>query len=235
MDLKEFIEGHDLHIKRRLDQHFLADDKILEKEVELAKLKKDDVVLEIGSGIGNLTRKIAEKCKTIAIEKDAQFIPLLQGIKNATVIHADALSVLNDLQFNKIVSNIPYSISQPLLLELLKCKWEVAVMIVQKEFALKMLARSKLAVLVNDCCELDIETFVEGNAFYPRALDSALVVFRQKKTMDEKFWSFLSKVYMQKNRDVKNVVDKYPEETARKKIHQLSSKEIKALYEMNRM
>ena len=231
---EELILQHGIRIKKNLDQHFLADGDILEKEIELAELKKGDVVLDIGAGIGNLTRKIAEKCKVIAIEKDAQFIPLLQGLENATIIHADALSVLNDLQFNKIISNIPYSISQLLLLELLKHKWSVAVLIVQKEFAMKMLSKSKLAVLVNDCCDFEIEAFVPGTSFYPTAVDSALIKIRQKKLMDEKFWKFLSRVYMQKNRNVKNVVKNFPAELVGKKIHQLSLEDLKALYEMNK-
>lgn len=227
----EELQG--LELKRSLDQHFLVDDVVLDREIRLAELEKDDVVLEIGAGIGNLTAKIAARCKVIAVEKDAQFMPMLQDIKDATVLHADALSVLNGLTFNKVVSNIPYSISQPLLLQLLKKKWDMAVLIVQKEFAQKMLSGSKLAILVNDCCDFDIDSFVPGGAFYPPAPESALIVMRQKKIMDEKFWKFLTSVYRERNKNVKNVVEKYPEELAKKKVHQLGIKELKAIYEMN--
>lgn len=232
MDVEEFIAGHNIKIKKSMDQHFLTDESILAKEIELAGLKKSDIALEIGAGVGNLTKKIAEHCKVLAVEKNAQFIPLLKGVKNTEIIHADALPTIKNLNFNKIISNIPYSISQPLLLELLKHKWDIAVLIVQKEFALKMLAKSKLAVLVNDCCDFGIESFVSGSSFYPPAVDSALIALRQKKPMDDKFWKFLSKIYMQKNRNVKNVVSKFPEELAQKKVHQLGIKELKAIYEM---
>jgi len=233
MDPEKLILENGLTIKKGLDQHFLSD-KFVDKEIALAGLKKGDVVLEIGAGIGNLTEKIATRCHVIAVEKDKQFIPLLRKIKNAEVINDDALSILSSLTFNKIISNIPYSISQPLLLALLTKKWDVAVLVVQKEFAEKMLSKSKLSVIVNDCCHFDVEEFITAGEFYPPAVDSAIVRMVQKRIMDEKFWRFLSVVYTQKNRNVKNVIKSFPDELAKKKVHQLEIKELKAIYEMNR-
>ena len=234
MDVQALIKEYSLSVKRSLDQHFVIDEAILDKEIELAGLKKGDVALDVGAGIGNLTKRIAARCRAIAIERDAQFLPLLNTIENAEIIHGDALTAINRLAFNKIVSNIPYSISQPLLLELLKHKWDIAVLLVQKEFALKMLSKSKLAVLVNDCCFFNIDSFVPGGAFYPPTVDSALVTLKQKRLLDAAFWKFLSRIYMQKNRNVKNVVDAYPQDMARKKVHQLGAKELKTLHEMNK-
>ena len=73
-----------------------------------------------------------------------------------------------------------------------------------------------------------------GDNFYPPAADSAIVVIDKTGSFDENLWDFLKAVYRQKNRNVKNVVKKYPAELGKKKIHQLSNEEIKALYEMNK-
>ncbi len=233
MDVKKFLLENSFAPKHGMDQHFVTDEGVLEKEVELAELNKGDVVLEIGAGIGNLTEKIAARCAVIAIEKDARFIPFLSRIKNAEVVKGDALSIIKNLKFNKIISNIPYSLSQPLLLELMKCKWETAVLIVQKEFAKKIVSGSKLAVVVNDCCDFSIEYFVSGASFYPPSPDSAIILLRQKKPMDEKFWSFLSRIYTNRNRNVKNVVKNCPLKMAGKKVHQLSVEELKVIYNIS--
>ncbi len=234
MDVEKFLSDNNLAPKRGMDQYFVRDESVLAEEIKLAGLSEKDVVLEIGAGIGNLTEKIAEKCRVMAVEKDARFIPFLGRIKNAEAVKGDALSVIKERKFNKIVSNIPYSISQPLLLELLKRKWETAVLIVQKEFAEKIAGNSKLSVLVNDCCDFSIEYFVPGGSFYPPAPDSAIILLRQRKTMDEELWKFLSRIFVQKNRNVRNVIKNCPAELAGKKVHQLCVEEIKALHELNK-
>ena len=233
MNIEKFLLDNGIRITKRLDQYFLLNGEILEAEVRLAGLEKDDVVLEIGPGIGNLTKLLAEKCNVIAVEKDGQFIPLLKNIKNVHVIHHDILRVIKDLSFNKIVSNIPYSLSQPLLLELLKHKWKRAVLIVQKEFAEK-LVNGRLGILIRDCGDVVIEALVPGDNFYPPAADSAIVVINKTKPLDEGLWKFLTAVYRDKNRNVKNVVKIFPAGLEKKKIHQLSDKEIRQLCEMNK-
>ncbi len=229
-----------MHLNKRLDQFFLKNGSIINEEAEAAELAENDNVLEIGAGDGKLTSKLAEKCNVIAIEIDKRFIPELKKIRNAEIICGDALKILkqkregrNNICFNKIVSNIPYSISKKIILEILRHKWNNAVMIVQKEFAQKLAGESKLSLLVEDCCEFEIIGYVPASAFVPTAIDSALIRMRQKKLMDEHFWSFLNKIY-HKNKNVKNTADKYPEKYAKMKVHQLSLKEIKEIYESNR-
>ena len=225
---------------KRLDQFFLADESVINEEVEAAGLSEDDVVLEIGAGDGRLTRKIAEKCRVVAIEIDKKFMPQLKGIKNAEIICDDALKILRQkregkigIEFSKIVSNVPYSLSKKIILEILKHEWSIAVLVVQKEFAQKMTTGSKLSLIVEDCCDFEIIGYVSGGSFMPRAVDSALVRMKQKKTMDINFWNFLNKIY-HRNKNVKNVAGKCPEKYAKMKVHQLSLDEIKEIYEMNR-
>jgi len=229
MDVKEILIDHNIEPKRIWDQYFLIDKEIIEYEIGLAKLEKDDVVLEIGAGIGNVTEKIAEKSHVIAVERDSRFIPILEKLDNVEVIHNNALRVIKELKFNKVVSNIPYAISQKLIIELLKRKWELAVLVVQNEFA-KKLKKDKLSAILSDCAEVKIIGNVPSSAFYPRGISSAIVVLKQKALLDEKFWYFLNKAFQNRNRNVKNVFPKCTETMAKRKIHQLTLEELKTIY-----
>ena len=221
-------------MQRKLHQHFLSSSFILNEEVALAELKKGDIVLEIGAGPGYLTRKLASKAKTLAVEKDGKFIPALQGINNAEVFHEDALAFLKKARsFNKVVSNIPYYISQPLLLAILKKKWEICVLLVQKEFAQKAVSHDKLGLLVEDCCSASVRGFVPAAAFAPKGVDSAFLVLRQKKAMDESLWSFLRKAYSMGNKNA-GALPACPQNLRTKKIHQLSLEEIHQIHALNK-
>ena len=218
---------------RKLHQHFLSGSSILNEEVALARLKKGDVVLEIGAGPAYLTRKLAAKANVLAVEKDAKFIPVLQGMNNVQAFHEDALAFLKkDRSFNKVVSNIPYYISQPLLLALLKKKWEICVLLVQAEFAEKALSHDKLGLLVQDCCDAEIAGFVPAEAFAPKGIDSAFLVLRQKKPMDKKLWAFLRRAYSMKNKNA-SALPGCPENLRVKKIHMLSLDELKEIAAKN--
>lgn len=230
-----------MELNKRLDQFFLEDESILSEEIETAKLTRNDIVLEIGAGDGRLTRKIAERCMVIAIEIDKRFAPQLKKISNAEVIFDNALKILRqkregkiDVKFNKIVSNIPYSISKKIVLEILKHEWDTAVLIVQKEFAQKITSGSRLSLLIEDCCLFEIVGYIPAGAFTPPAADSALIRLKQKKVMDKDFWNFINKLYNQKNKNLRNVVEKCPEKYAKMKVHQLSFEEIREIYSMNR-
>lgn len=229
-------EEIDFPLKKSRDQFFLKNELILDEEVLLADLREGDAVLEVGAGTGNLTRKLAEKCHVIAIELDRRFFSFLDSISNAKIIYGNALDVLKtgrkrkEFRFNKIVSNIPYSISQKLMLEFLKHKWETAVLVVQKEFAYKLVEKSKLGMLLEDCADVEIAEIIPKEDFYPEAVDSALIVLKQKKPMDEGLWKFLETAYRSRNKNVSNVVENCPEDIAKKKVHQLSLEELKELY-----
>ncbi len=230
MDIKKILAETNLRPDKMQGQYFLQDDEIIEYEIKLAELERNDVVLEIGAGIGNVTEKIAKKSKVIAVERDKRFIPLLEKLQNTEIINDDALRVIKNLSFNKVISNIPYAISQKLLLELLKREWQIAVLMVQREFA-KKLKNGKLAVLLNECAEMKIIGNIAADVFYPRGVASSIIVLRQKQLVDEKFWIFLNSAYRNKNKDVKNVFPGCDEAIARKKVHMLTSDELRSLYQ----
>ncbi len=236
MDIRELLAIARVTPDRKMDQYFLKDDSILDYEVELAELKPEDTVLEVGAGIGNLTIRLSKKSKVVAIEKDFSFSRLLRGIPNTNAIMGNALEVLESLRdsksFNKIVSNIPYSISQDLMIEFFRHKWDVAVVCVQKEFAEKLISEERLGKIMRDLADIKIVKNVPADSFYPKAVPSAIVVMKQKKTIDYDFWKFLTE--LRPNKNVSNQVKKYPKNLASKKIHQLTLGEMNTLYRQNK-
>jgi 16S rRNA (adenine1518-N6/adenine1519-N6)-dimethyltransferase len=173
--------------KRKIGQNFLIDRRIAEREIGYADIKKDDVVLEIGPGKGIITKLLAEKAqKVIAIEIDENLVREFNGNlpDNVLLISGDALKVdFKTLpKFNKIVSNLPYHISSPITFKLLDCDFILAVLIYQKEFAERMVAKlgskdySRLSVGVyyKSLCKI-VET-IPKTCFYPQPkVDSCVV------------------------------------------------------------
>lgn len=119
------------------DQHFLTDKDTIKRIVMLARPKKGDTILEIGAGVGTLTGPLARTgAKVIAIEMDRNLKKALDGLDypNLKVIYRDALEVMGDIGFSKLVSNTPYSICEPLLNRLMGRKFELAVLSVPEGF-----------------------------------------------------------------------------------------------------
>ncbi|MBI5159222.1 ribosomal RNA small subunit methyltransferase A [Candidatus Micrarchaeota archaeon] len=179
---------------KRLGQNFLVDERIIEKEVAHARVEGKSV-LEIGAGTGNLTEKLAEKAgKLVAVEKDGKLIPelreRLKQFKNVEIIHADFLEMSGEelKGFDVVVSNVPYSISSPLLFKLLDVEFERAVLCLQKEFVDRMLAqpgernRARLSVTTQVQFKVEKLERVSRNSFNPvPKVDSAVIMLERKK------------------------------------------------------
>lgn len=173
--------------KQRLGQHFLIDSSVAKREVTYAKLTNNDVILEIGPGKGIITCLLAEKAKqVIAIEIDKRLVEQLKTIlpENVTLICKDALSVdfKNLPRFTKIVSNLPFEISSPLMFKFLQSTFSVAILIFQKDFAERLVASprtkeySRLTVGVSYKAQCRILETVPRNCFSPEPrVDSAIV------------------------------------------------------------
>lgn len=166
----------DLFPDRRKDQHFLVDRNILVKIVSAADIHDDETVLEIGAGPGNLTRLLAERARQVyAIEMDSRFAGKLEADfagMNVTVIRGNALKVAFP-PFDKAVANLPYSISSDVTFKLLQCPFKLAILMYQKEFALRMAAAvgtpdySRLSVTVQHYADVRILFSVPRQAFVP--------------------------------------------------------------------
>ena len=182
--------------RKELGQHFLADENILRVIGRLAELGEDDVVLEVGAGLGVLTTYLADRtARVYAIELDEslapQLIESLAGRKNVELQFGDALRL--DLAAaapgaNKLVANLPYNIATPLLAESLDLlpELELWCVMVQREVADRLFARPStkaygaVSVLVQLVAERTGFHPVSSAVFRPRPnVESALVAFRR--------------------------------------------------------
>ncbi len=218
-DLKKILKENNFFLSKSLDQNFLYSDSILEREVEYAEINSEDKLLEIGPGIGTLTEKILKKTGNLAvIEIDPKFAPILN--KNVEeVIIGDALKV-EWPECNKIISNVPYSISSPLIFKILEQPIELAVLCLQKEFARRMVAepgtKNYSRLSVNCAVRADIEfleTVPKGKFFPVPRVDSAFVRLRPKNiVLPRKFADITRAIFQHKNKKLRNsLMDSYHE------------------------
>ncbi len=127
----------------RWGQNFLIDSNIAERQIKYASVSKNDSVLEVGSGHGILTKKLSVKAKhVIAIEIDKKLIKDSEYLDNVELVNANVLELdLSTFRFNKVVSNLPYEIAAPFTFQMLDQKIDVAVLMYQKEFAERLVAK----------------------------------------------------------------------------------------------
>jgi len=201
--------------KKRLGQNFLVDENIINKIISEAALNADDTVIEIGAGAGFVTEKLAKIAKkVIAIELDEDAIDVLQALpyENIEIIHQDILKTdISTLVQEpvKIIANIPYYITSPIIAHLLgeidereeKNKnsqyIKEIILMVQYEVAKRIVANEKspskdyglLSILANYRAETEFICKVPSKSFYPAPkVDSALIKLkiRQKPLVDVK-------------------------------------------------
>lgn len=203
---------HKPRAKKKFGQHFLNDRNIIRKIVETAGVKKGDLVLEIGPGTGVLTRELLDAGASVtAIEVDSDLIPLLSGRfagEDLAIIHSDALktsytSLAKERAARfKLVANLPYYISGPLLSRLLteRAAFSIMVLMFQKEVAMRIAAGpgsrdyGNLSVLSQAFTDVKREFDVPAHLFTPKPkVDSSVVSFRvldepKIRMDDEKFF-----------------------------------------------
>jgi 16S rRNA (adenine1518-N6/adenine1519-N6)-dimethyltransferase len=164
-------------------QNFLVDDSVADREVDYLQLSRGETVLEVGPGLGVLTsRLIPEAGKVIAVELDHDIAAYVRKtFGTVELIEADALEAAWP-PFDRFISNIPYSISSPLIFKLLDQEFKVAVIMVQKEFADRMVAKadtddySRLSVSVYYRAKAEMMEKVGRNRFWPEPeVDSAVI------------------------------------------------------------
>jgi 16S rRNA (adenine1518-N6/adenine1519-N6)-dimethyltransferase len=150
-ETKFIMKKYNISANKDLGQNFLVDDSVIENIIEVSEIKSEDFVIEIGPGLGTLTSKLVEKAgKVIAIELDKKMIEILNDrfslYENFKVINEDVLKVdLNNLIKNendknytvKIVANLPYYITTPIIMKLLEEKLNInsITVMIQKEVA----------------------------------------------------------------------------------------------------
>lgn len=209
---RQIIEANGFSFKKNFGQNFLIDSNILERIAQCAGITKEDCVLEIGPGIGSLTQVLAETAKqVVAVEIDATLIPILSQtlgeyenveILNQDILKTDIDTIIQEKNGGKpikVVANLPYYITTPILMDLLEKERHVEsiTIMVQKEVAERMQAGpgekeyGALSVAVQYYCDAHLDMIVQPSCFMPRPKVASAVITlkvlpeRKVKTADE--------------------------------------------------
>ncbi len=208
VSLKQELREYGLFPKKRLGQHFLVDRNILNQVIQAAGVGKEDVVVEVGPGLGEMTLALARSVKrVIAVEIDAGLVEILKkklaDSPNVEVVRSDILKVDFKHLFEregqpvKVVANLPYQISTPLLFRFIETKevFSTFTLMLQREVAERMVAPAggreygPLSVFVQLFLDASIRFFVNPSAFSPPPkVESAVVhmVWKEKPVIEKK-------------------------------------------------
>jgi 16S rRNA (adenine1518-N6/adenine1519-N6)-dimethyltransferase len=163
-DVRELVKKHNIHLKKSLGQNFLCDDRALTDIIKTADIEKKDVIIEVGAGTGNMTRLLAQRALAVAaVEIDKNLMPCLRenlsDCPNVLIINKDILKTdikneiipqllshagrIHDENIRiKMVANLPYYITTPVIMKFLEGNLQISSMVVmvQKEVAARMTA-----------------------------------------------------------------------------------------------
>jgi 16S rRNA (adenine1518-N6/adenine1519-N6)-dimethyltransferase len=208
LTIKNLCKEFCIRPSKKLGQNFLINENILKKIINASELKKHDVVLEIGPGFGALTQELLKYVNNlIVIEKDKRLTEFLgQEIKklsnkeikgqveiiNGDVLDWDSSAALRAAEEYKIVSNLPYQITAPVLWKFLhekENKPELMVLMVQKEVAERIVAKPGMMIVLSVLCQFyaDVELvdYVSRKNFWPEPdVDSAIVKLKTLMQLD---------------------------------------------------
>ncbi len=217
VSIKRELAEYGLTPRKKWGQHFLVDRNILGKVIEAAELEKEDVVLEVGPGLGEMTLALARQVeKVIAVEIDSKFVEILKkktiDLPNVEVIKGDILKInFNELldrggQRLKVVANLPYQISTPLLFRFVESRdvFSALTLMLQREVAERMIASpggkdyGPLSVFTQTVSNLSICFFIKPSAFFPPPKVESAVI--------RVVWKEIPAVGLEENEWFRNVV-----------------------------
>lgn len=231
--INEITSKYDFRFKKDLGQNFLTDENIVLKIVDALELKEDEIVLEVGPGMGSLTQKLAERAyKVYAVEIDTRAVSMLEetlrDYKNIEIINKDILKIdlsevlnesLKEGRKIKFISNLPYYITSPILMKVLEddVAFESIVVMLQKEVASRLNAKvntkdySSFTVAVDYYAEVERLFNVPKTVFVPMPkVDSTVLRITPRKESrvfveDEKtFFKVLKAAFMNRRKMVFN-------------------------------
>jgi len=227
---KKILQKYGIRLNKNLGQNYLIDDFKLKKIINFGDLSKKDTVLEIGPGIGTLTLELAKNAKkVIAIEQDTKIFEVLskrladESINNVELINEDAvkIDISNFSKCNKIVSNLPYQISSPITFKFLEFDFDLAILMYQKEFANRMIAKvgernySRLSAMLYFKGKVEFLDNVSPQSFIPQPkVDSAVVKLTPLTSEDnllnennkDEYSTICKAIFQHKNKKIRNAL-----------------------------
>jgi len=246
-------------MRRKLGQHFLIDEKVLDRMVQYGEVTENDVVLDVGAGRGELTVKLAERAgKVIAVEIDRELAEearkRLKDYDNVEFLVGDVLK-LRPSGFNKVVSNPPYNISTKLLEWLIDENVERIVLTLQREFASKLMAKPGstkylyISFLSSLFYDSNIVEFVPRTLFRPMPkVDSVIILMKRKKDvreLDEEVKKFIKFLFTRRRQGLRHILrdlvrkrglaadlsEVFGDELLSKRIYQLTQSQLLSIAE----
>jgi 16S rRNA (adenine1518-N6/adenine1519-N6)-dimethyltransferase len=244
----QLLKKYGLKVTGARGQHLLIDENIQRKLVSLVDPKKGETLIEIGPGLGAITELLLKSCaRVIAIEREERFVEILRGelggdFKNLTLVSGDILKI--DLKkFAKtkpfalrVVGNIPYYITSPLLLRLIQCRqWiDSAYLTVQKEIADRLFAQpgskayGRLSLLVRFYAETRRLFEISRNCFSPKPdVDSSVVELVFRRTLPNTFddavlFEVIKAGFSERRKKILNAIaNAFQEKMSKKKVSAL--------------
>ena len=235
-DVIKLLRDKNMYAKKQFGQNFLVDKNILNKIVEISEITKDDIIIEIGPGMGCLTEYLCINAKkVICYEIDKDMVEILRNTvvskyDNVNIINEDFLKVdLSEYNYVdkcvnvKVVANLPYYITTPIIFKLLsETKINQFTFMVQKEVGERLTGKpntkdyNSLSVAMNFKTESKIAYRVKPHCFYPAPnVDSVLLLVKVVKTdcepnLEAKFLKFVQDIFVQRRKTIiNNLVGKY--------------------------
>lgn len=198
IDTREIVKKYGFKFTKSLGQNFLTDSSVLEDIIKGSQINKEHSVIEIGPGVGTLTRELLKEAKHVySIEIDRDLIPVLKEelkeFSNLTLINEDIMkfdisSLIKEDDSVKVVANLPYYITTPIISKLLSSNYNIDTMtfMVQKEVGERMCAApgsktyGALSLLIQYYCSTKIIREVSPSSFIPQPKVSSVVVLLEK-------------------------------------------------------
>ena len=222
--VEKLIAKYKLKPRKKFGQNFLIDKGLMERMVEYAEVKSDDVVVDVGAGFGFLTEILAKKAgKVICVELDPKLYNFLRGKfsgkDNVKIVLGDFCKLNFKGLYNKVVSSPPYSAISRIFFKILEEGFEVAVLVLQKEFALRLKAKpgekdyGRLTVMAYAKCDVEFLEEISASSFYPKPKVSSIlvkVIPKKELPMNIENWNMFEQtvkvLFTQKNKKLKNAL-----------------------------
>ena len=224
-----------MSIRKKLGQNFLNSKSIAKYIVDSAKISKIDIVYEIGIGKGILIPFLCEQSKhVISVEKDYRLyeetLTKFSKIKNLKIIHGDGFK--QNEKFDIFVSNLPYSESKNAIYWMLMHKFSNAIIMVQYDFAKKLLAknheRKAISILAQSGFEMKILKTIGKENFSPKPkIDSSIMSFTRKSTISKELIQSVNLVFSFRRKKLQNIGKKLGIEIeSDKRLDEMNNNEI---------
>ena len=224
-------------IKRKLlGQHFLNSNSIAKSIVSEANITKNDIVFELGTGLGILTPLLCKKAhKVISVDADEKLVKNAKSefsdIDNLVLKSGDGFKTKDT--FSIFVSNLPYSRSKDAIEWLAQSSFSHGVIMVQKEFAEKLLAKSSknrkaISIIATHAFEISVVSKVGKNNFSPPPkVDSVILKIIKKNSINDEIIQTINKIFSYRRKTIKNILKQFNKETmVDKRVDDLTGDEI---------